>query len=264
MNNLLRRCCVLLAAAVLAGCATRVPAPQPSGPALNVETAQAAWARVLQTRVNERGEVDFEALSRERVDLDRYVRYVADTPLDSFADGAPRMAHMINAYNALSMFNVIESGIPATHAGLKKVGFFLLRKLDVGGTPMSLYAFENDIIRPLGRKLGDPRLHFALNCSALSCPVLPQAPFTAAGLDAELERETKAFFAKPENFRIDAATRTVWLSELLNFYPEDFVPLPAASLLAYANRYAPQAAPLDFSVKFTPYDWTVANSKRAR
>jgi hypothetical protein len=54
----------------------------------------------------------------------------------------------------------------------------------------------------------------------------------------------------------------VWLSELLNFYPEDFVPLVAPSLLAYANRYAVQPAPLDYAVRFTPYDWTVANSKR--
>jgi hypothetical protein len=264
MKSNLRNLFVLAAAALLTACATRVPAPAPGGPALNAQTAPAAWARVLDSRVNERGEVDFEALSRERLDLDRYVRYVADTPLDNFADGLPRLAHMINAYNALSMFNVIESGIPATHAGLKKATFFLLRKLDIGGTPMSLYAFENDIMRPLGRKLNDPRLHFALNCSAVACPVLPRTPFTAAGLDAELERETRAFFARPENFRIDGATRTVWLSELLNFYPEDFVPTPAKSLLEYANRYAPQPAPLDHSVKFTPYDWTVANSRRPR
>lgn len=83
-------------------------------------------------------------------------------------------------------------------------------------------------------------------------------------LDAELERETRAFFAREENFRIDAGQRTVWLSELLNFYPEDFVPQPAASLLAYANRYVLQPAPLDFKVRFTPYDWTVANSRRQR
>jgi len=56
----------------------------------------------------------------------------------------------------------------------------------------------------------------------------------------------------------------VWLSELLNFYPEDFVPQPAVSLLAYANRYAPQPAPPEYTVRFTPYDWTIANSGRRR
>ncbi len=112
--------------------------------------------------------------------------------------------------------------------------------------------------------LNDPRVHFALNCSARSYPVLPRTPFSAETLDAELERETRAFFALPRNFRVDPATRTVWLSELLNFYPEDFVPQPATSLSEYANRYASQPAPAAFELRFTPYDWTIANSRRPR
>ncbi len=240
---------------------------QSAPPAQRIESApsaQSAWSRVLARYVNERGEVDFQALATHRLDLDRYVRYVAQTPLASLPEGPVRLAHMINAYNALSMFNVLESGVPATHAGLAKVRFFLLRKMVVGGEAMSLYHFENSVIRPYTRSINDPRVHFALNCSARACPVLPRVPFTAEALDAELERETKAFFARAENFRVDTAQRTVWLSELLNFYPEDFVPQPAPSLLAYANRYAPQPAPLDYTVRFTPYDWTVANSSAPR
>lgn len=257
---------IALAVALLAGCATLVPAPP--GPAPTAAAAHAAWARVLDSFVNERGEVDFEALARDRADLDRFVRHVAHTPLDGLPDGPERLAHMINAYNALSMFNVLQSGIPATHAGWHKVTFFVLRKLDIGGRTMSLYRFENNVIRPYARSRADPRVHFALNCSALSCPLLPRVPLSAAALDAELERETRAFFARAENFRIDGAGRTVWLSEILSFYAEDFVPRPAASLLEYANRYSPVPvpvpAPAAFGVRFTPYDWTVANSRRPR
>jgi hypothetical protein len=244
----------------LCGCAALVkpPAVQAGSPA----EARQAWARVLERFVNPRGEVDFEALSGDRADLDRYVRHVADTPLDSIADPDERLAHMVNAYNALSMFNVIESGIPATHAGPHKLTFFVHRKLQVGGSAYSLYAFENDVIRPFARARGLPEVHFALNCSAVSCPVLPRVPFTGRALAQQFDREAKAFFARPENFRIDAATRSVWLSEILKFYPEDFVPAHGHSLIAYANRHAPQAAPVDYRVRFTPYDWTVANSRR--
>ena len=248
--------------ALVAGCTTLVPTP--NLPAPTPQAAQAAWASVLSSHVNARGEVDFEALARDHTDLDRYVRHVAQTPLTSVPEGPERLAHMINAYNALSMFNVLQSGVPATHAGWAKLRFFVLRQFDIGGQVLSLYSFENDVIRPATRARNDPRVHFALNCSAVSCPVLPRVPFTADALDAELERETRAFFARPENFSVDAEQRTVWLSELLDFYPEDFVPRPAVSLLAYANRYPPQPAPLDFSVRFTPYDWTVANSRRPR
>ena len=261
VSAVLRRVALAIVLVWLAGCSTLVPAPNVPKP--SPQAAQDAWARVLSRFVNERGEVDFEALATDRGDLDRYVRYVADTPLASLPAGLPRLAHMINAYNALSMFNVLESGIPTTHAGWNKLNFFVLRKVMVGGQALSLRGFENDVIRPETRRQSDPRVHFALNCSAVSCPVLPRTPFSAATLEAELERETRAFFARLENFRIDVANRTVWLSELLDFYPEDFVPRPAASLLAYANRYAPQPAPPDFSVRFTPYDWTIANSRRA-
>lgn len=233
-------------------------------PIPTAQAAQAAWARVLATHVNARGEVDFEALAQDRADLDRYVRHVAALPLTSLPEGNPRLAHMINAYNALSMYNVLQSGIPATHAGWARLRFFALRELEIGGEAMSLRRFEHEVIRPHTRARDDPRVHFALNCSALSCPVLPRQPFTAQALDEELERETRAFFARPENFRVDAAERTVWLSELLDFYPEDFVPRPAATLLAYANRYAPTPAPPDYRVRFTPYDWTIANSRRHR
>ena len=222
------------------------------------------WRRVLARFVNTDGEVDFAALAQDRADLDQYLRHVADQPLDSLPDGPVRLAHMINAYNALAMFNVLQSGIPSNHAGWRKLDFFVLRKLAIGGQTLSLYAFENDVIRPHARRNHDPRIHFALNCAAVSCPVLPRQAFNADTLDATLDHETRAFFARPANFRVDTPSRTVWLSELLNFYPEDFVPQPATSLLAYANRYAPHAAPADFAVRFTPYDWTVANSRRAR
>ena len=257
----LRTLCIAWLAILLGltGCATVIPPP--SAPKATAAQAGAAWSRVLQRFVNGRGEVDFAALAQDRADLDRYVRFVADTPLTGFSDDHQRLAHMINAYNALSMFNVIESGIPATHAGLKKVTFFIFRKFSIGGQSWSLYGFENEVIRPFTREIGEPRVHFALNCSARSCPVLPTMPFTAAALGTELQREALAFFARSENFRIDASARTVWLSEILNFYPEDFVPAHGSNLIAFANRYAPRAAPLDYTVRFTPYDWTVANSR---
>ena len=269
MNN---RLCSWTAALVLiglGGCSTFVRPPAVTAPA--APQAHAAWARVLSEFVNDQGEVDFPALAAKRGDLDAYVSFVAEAPLERMTEGPgqdERLAHMINAYNALSMFNVLESGIPQTHAGLRKVGFFALRDLTVGGQILSLYKFENEVIRPFTRGRADPRVHFALNCSAVSCPVLPRVPFSAVNLDAQLEMETRAFFARPENFRIDAPNRTVWLSEILKFYTEDFVPLPAKDLVTYAQRYGPLSASAEdlsgYTVRFTPYDWTIANSARVR
>jgi hypothetical protein len=251
---------VVVLALLLGACSTI--APVPSVPVPTREGAEAAWARVLERHVNEHGDVDFLALSKDRRDLDTMLRHVAAQPL-STGTVAERLAHMINAYNALSMANVVDSGIPASNESfIAKLRFFVFKRFAIGGEQLSLYSFENSVIRPLANSVSDPRIHFALNCSARSCPKLPREPFRAATLDAQLERETRAFFARADAYCVDRSERRVWLSEILAFYPEDFVPRVAASLVAYASRYAPgaPAIPNDWGTRFSTYDWSIANS----
>ncbi len=251
---------------LLTACSTVVQVPERAElGTVSLAEAERGFGRVLARHVNARGEVDFAALRDDRSEagntaLEIYVRLIARTPLDAFPNPNAQLAHMINAYNALSMYNVIASGIPASHAGLAKVKFFVLRKFEIGGTALSLYAFENEIIR----KRGEPRVHFALNCSAVSCPILPRQLFTGDTLQESLERETRAFFAQTENLRIDHSAQTVFFNEILKFYTEDFVPTAAPDLIAYAQRYADIQIPKHYAVAFTPYDWTIANSARKR
>jgi hypothetical protein len=245
----------ILLALLLAACVTIGPPAPVSSIPVDREAALGAYARVLEGFVDERGRVDFVALSRDRADLDAYVRFVAETPLDAFAPGDERLAHLIDSYNALSMFNVIESAIPESHAGLRKVRFFVLRKFVIGGHPMSLYAYEDEVIRAQG----DARVHFALNCSALGCPVLPRRPFSSGDLQRTLERETRRFFSTADHLRVDDERGVVHVSELLRFYSGDFGPDEAARI-AFVSRYAPRPVPAGYEVRYIPFDWTVAAS----
>ena len=251
---------LVLLMGLLQACSSLVPTPQTDGQVeVTKDAALAAWARVLTGYVNEQGFVDFAGLARQPADLHAYVNYVARVKVADMLDARERLAHHLNAYNALSMFNVLDLGIPQSNAGLTaRYKFFIARKHVIGGEPTSLYAYENEIIR----KLNEPRIHWALNCSAVSCPVLPREPFTALALEAQLEREARKFFADPRNLRIDDAARTVHISEIFSFFTEDFTPAHAPSVIAYANRYAPQPADVTYSLRFVPYDWTIVNWKR--
>ncbi len=258
-SNAYSRFVAILALLLVAvGCSTLAPVPASEAP--DPATAINAYARVLQRFVNDNGEVDFSALRDDRTDLDRYVAFVAKTPAAAFTNVDDRLAHHINCYNVLSMYNVIDSGIPATHAGLNKLRFFVLKKFVIGGQTMSLYRYETDVIR----KLNEPRIHFALNCSALSCPVLPRVPFSGEKLEAQLQDETIKFFARPENLMLDPTKRSASVNEILRFYTKDFVPGHAPNLIAYINRYAAKKIPADYAIRFIDYDWTVANSRRSR
>ncbi len=247
-----------VALALLAGCAA-VPRPPVAGAAPTSAPAAPpydAWARVLAKHVDGAGRVDFAGVAKDRADLDRFVAYVYDTGPRTAPQLFPTRAHVLayhlNAYNALAMYKVVETGIPETLAGLRKVGFFALGKVRVDGEPVSLYAYQNEVIRPLG----EPRVHFALNCMVVSCPRLPREPFLAERLEAQLEQETRAFFAEPRNVAVDERARTVRLSEILDFYPADFL-AAAPSLVAYVNRYRSPPVPPDYAVGFIPYDWTI-------
>jgi hypothetical protein len=259
--RLLQRSLLALAAVLLSACSSLVvlPSAEPEAPSLTAVQAQAAWSRVLSQYVNERGLVDFAGLAKAPQDLHAYVRYVATEKAEQLATPNQKLAHHINAYNALSMFSVIDLGLPASNASLaSRYRFFIGRKHQIGGQTQSLYDYENLVIR----KLGEPRIHWALNCSALSCPVLPRQPFTAQMLDAELERESRAFFANAQNLRVDHSTRTVFLSEILHFFPEDFVPAAAPNLIAYVKRYSSMPLDESYRVAFIPYDWTIAHWRR--
>jgi hypothetical protein len=214
------------------------------------------WATVLQTYVDDEGRVDFAGLAENPEVLLGYLDYVGEISPESHPERFPNrdsvLAYYINAYNALAIYNVIDSGIPKSIGGLRKFHFFFLKRLKVGGRQISLYRLENDLIRPLGEE----RVHFALNCMAVSCPRLPREPFTAARLDQQLEREAKRFFADQRNLEVQPEKRRVRVAEILDFYTEDFT-AKAGSLVAYINRYNDGPIPEDFEIRFFDYDWTV-------
>ena len=219
------------------------------------------WGRVLARFVNERGEVDFHALARDRSDLDAFLDYVArvsprSAPA-SFASREAKLAYYINAYNALAMFNVIDSDFPKRLSGLTRVKFFGFKRFTIGGERLTLYSLENDVIRPLG----DERVHFALNCMSVSCPRLPRTPFRAETLNQQLDAEARGFFGEERNLQRDPGRKLLHVSSILNFYTKDFL-ARMPSLIAYANLYSSEQIPIDYRVEFIDYDWTVNDQHR--
>jgi len=220
--------------------------------------ARAAWERVLEKYVDSNGRVAFGALAEDRADLDRFVRYVAEVdPADdpqSFPTAEAQLAHRINAYNALSMYGVLQLGIPRTNAGWRKVRFFFVKRYRVEGRTESLFVFEKRI-----RDLGDPRVHFALNCMSVSCPRLPREPFSGDRLEQQLESQAREFFETPSNLKLAPARSEVRVSSILKFYQGEFE-ARAGSLIGFINRYRDEPIPEEYQVSFEPYDWTINRS----
>lgn len=252
----LSRCFLAGLSVLLSACGTvRVP----RGPDAAAGQPVDAYARVLEAHVDDRGRVDFPALATAPEDLHRYVAYVAavdpEDPGAGFATPAARLAHYINAYNALAMYGVLDLGLPRTNAGLRKLRFFFLRRYRIGGAVQSLHAYETGI-----RALGEERVHFALNCMSIGCPRLRREPFEGSSLEAALQASAVEFFADPQHLVVDDDAREVRVSSILKFYTDDFL-AKAPALIDYINRYRPAKIPSDYTVSFLPYDWTINSSK---
>ena len=172
-------------------------------------------------------------------------------------------AFWLNLYNALTLHALHAAGINATV--LESAGFFGRFVYRVSGLTFSLNEIEHGVLRgnrvaflsraPFGS--GDPRaslvlpldarIHFALNCGALSCP--PIRAYDAARLEQQLELAARSYLSSA---RLEG--RTVWLPRLLEYYRADF-----GDPLEFARRYR-NDLPVKAQVRFEPYDWDVDES----
>lgn len=119
------------------------------------------------------------------------------------------------------------------------------------------------------RKMGEPRIHFAIVCASRGCPRLLAEAYTADKLDNQLTLNAKNFFANPGNFRYDSARQTFQLSSILDWFGEDFGTDQASQLRAIAlylpTRGAQDAAMANsVSVSHLDYDWGLNDQAPAR
>ncbi len=221
--------------------------------------ANAAWARVLTSHVDERGRVDFAAIAESPDDLKRYVEVVASYGPESnpgdFSEPNQVLAYHANTYNALAMWGVIERDIPDGFTSFfKRASFFKFRSVNIDGSKTNLYDYENKVIRPLD----EPRMHFVLNCMVRDCPRLPQQPFTADDLENELQQASLEFFSEERKLSVDHDKREIWVSAILDFYTVDFVSSgKARDLPTYINPFLEAPLPADYKVKYVEYDWRI-------
>ncbi len=129
----------------------------------------------------------------------------------SMSDHAARIATWLNLYNAATQ-RLVEAH-PETFA--RRGRFFRQPAIVVAGTTLSLDAIEHGLLRRSRWKAGlgwlgnpfpgrferrfrvdviDPRIHFALNCAAASCP--PIAAYDPDRLDAQLDLATRSYLAE--------------------------------------------------------------------
>jgi len=234
---------------------SQVATPTVDAPPLDAD--HTLFAGVL-ARVAKADGVDYAALRADRADLDRYRVQLARATEPT--ERAEKLAFYINAYNALTLALVIDQ-LPADqtkwsswsikHAGTMFTNVWKRFTFEVAGSWHHLDAIEHEIIRPLG----EPRIHFAVNCASVSCPPLIAEPFRAATLEAQLEAVATRFAQSPYHVRLDGERLQV--NPILDWFASDFTADGGVAAFLRPRVTPAVRAHVDAGGKigFFAYDW---------
>lgn len=213
-----------------------------------------AWTDILRQVVTDDGLVRYDLLrGRLRADFDDVLAAIETFDASTLTTHAEKLAFWMNAYNAKMIERVLAEDTPAN---IERAGFdaFFKSPVRVAGRDVTLDQIEHVILRrqegpaaleALQPRALDPRIHVGLNCGAISCPRLRSRAFTAANVDAELDRAMGDFVDSRRHFHVEG--ETIVISSLLDWFGSDFdaTGKPAGDyLLGFMEETRPNAAQL--------------------
>ena len=214
------------------------------------------YAELLQRFVKE-GVVDYAGLKEQEARLVKYLDLLATIDPDSLVQ-KERFAFYANAYNAWTLKLILDH-YPGIES-IKDTGSlwkspWKKKIVRINGDLLTLDNIEHDILRP---QFKDPRVHFAINCAAKSCPPLYNIPFNGRDLDRQLDHTTKSFINDPESYRIEGDT--LYISRIFKWFDEDFDDDPIGFFQKYAegallSRLNEKSGKI--RVKYLDYDWSL-------
>jgi Protein of unknown function, DUF547 len=216
----------------------------------------AVWAELLKRYVKPGG-VDYAGFKSEEENLDRYLKVLEITDLKTLSR-EEQFAYYINAYNAWTI-KLILSAYPGIKS-IKDLGTFWKspwkkKFVRINGELFSLDDIEHHILRP---RFKDPRVHFAINCSAVSCPRLRSEPYMGSTLDQQLEQATRSFINDPNSYRLEGDA--FYVSRIFKWFAEDF----SNDVLSFYLKYAREDLKKKLAdkkdviqIKYLNYDWSL-------
>lgn len=202
-----------------------------------------------------------------------------------------RKAFFLNVYNSLMIHAITVLSKPRSM--FERISLYNSAAYNIGGRAYTLNMIEHGVLRanqcgngPLAqqpfaqadaRRLCalpkvDPRIHFALNCGARSCP--PVRFYEACSLDVSLDSATRAYL---NDLDVDVGSRIITLPKLLQWYKTDFCKLGRVDnvlqwtlpFLTSEKRNAVDCLLNDkkhhgvpFKVIYASYDWSINDSSQ--
>ncbi len=241
-----------------------------------------AWTTLLKKHVvlidgGKASHVRYAEIAKDRAALRAYIESLAKVEEAEFKKWSKddQLAFLINAYNA-NMVELVLTRYPKIESiwdfGKVFNNPFKNRFIKLFGRDYSLDAIEHETIRAKG-VYDDPRIHMAVNCASIGCPMLREEAYVGERLDRQLEEQVVRFLSDRSRNRYNAASGALEVSEIFKWYREDFESgyKGIRSREQFLAKYAPQLADgaaeqavraQKASIRHLDYDWRLNDVRK--
>jgi hypothetical protein len=252
--------------------------------------SHAAWDALLKKHVvvlqgGKASQMRYAEMAGDRGALKAYLDTLSKVGEAEFKgwSKAQQIAFLINAYNAFMVEKVLTR-----HPNIRSVwdfgkvfgnpfkdDFFSLF-----GRKSTLDAIEHETLRKPG-VYDEPRVHYALNCASVGCPMLREEAYAAERLERQLEEQAVRFLSDRSRNRYSAENARLEVSMIFNWFKEDWASgyrgfdgrgAPITSREQFFGRYAklltdnPEhqkiVAEGKASIAHLDYDWSLNEVRR--
>jgi hypothetical protein len=216
------------------------------------------WNKLLKKHVTVDGKVNYKGFMKDSIELNKYLSLLSKTPPNEKTWSVnEQKAFWINAYNAFTIKLILQH-YPLK--SIKDIGSSIkipfvntpwdIKFIMIGNEKMDLNNIEHGKLRKL---FDDPRIHCAIVCASISCPVLLNEAYFPATLDKQLSTQMRAFLKDPARNKISA--NSAQLSKIFDWFKMDFT--KKGTLIDYLNTYAPVKMSANAKITYLNYDWNL-------
>ncbi|HWM89489.1 MAG TPA: DUF547 domain-containing protein [Thermoanaerobaculia bacterium] len=229
------------------------------------------WQGLLAKHYDPAKGMNYKGLKADKASLDRLRQQMAAVDVAPLSR-PEQLAYWINLYN-ISTANMVVESYPVDSIRdistdpVVRLNVFKKPHVKVKGGTMSLNDVENEKIRA-GFK--DPRIHFAINCAAESCPPIRPEPYVGARIDQQLDDQARKFLNGPMGVRLeqDGSDLVLHATKIMDWFKDDFEQWGGGSV-AFLKKHLSsdkvkriEAAGKNVELEFVDYSWKLNDTSR--
>jgi hypothetical protein len=225
----------------------------------------APWGELLGKYYDPAKGMDYAALkSKDAKTLEALKKQLGQVDPKSLPK-KDQLAYWINVYNVNTVAIVVEHYPVASIRDIStdpivRLNVFKKETVPIKGGMTSLKTIEDESIRA---GFHDPRIHFAINCAAQSCPPIRTEPYTGAKLDEQLDDQAQKFLTGPRGVKVDQGA--VHVTKIMDWFGEDFDKW-AGGKVAFLRKHLPadkaKQIPDNAKFEYDDYNWKLNDAKK--